>query len=117
MAFPELHKLLRVSELKCVCALWPAVEFPSDDVCVEDCTCSLLWQHCGHQACRTDSAIRSSHGCTDQRGTLLVVQVYVDIYIYIQAITQLNLIYHCAAAKVHSFAFNFVVRLVFLQEW
>lgn len=31
-------------------ALWHLVELPADDVCVEDCSCSVLWEHCSHQA-------------------------------------------------------------------
>lgn len=70
----ECRKLLTVLRLKSVCSSWPAVELPSDDVCVEDCTCSVLRQYCSHQTCRTDTVISSSHGCTNQRGALITTR-------------------------------------------
>lgn len=56
------------------------MEFPIDDVCLEDRTCSLLRQYCCHQTCRTDPVIRSPHGCANQGGTLLTVHVYINIH-------------------------------------
>lgn len=37
--------------LQHVYAFWSAVELPDDDVCMENCSCSVLWEHCSHQAC------------------------------------------------------------------
>lgn len=39
---------------------------------MEDCSCSVLWEHCSHQTCWADSVISPAHGCTHQRGTCII---------------------------------------------
>lgn len=68
----ENFLLLVLLQFRHVYVFWPTVEFPIDDVCMEDCSCSVLWEHCSHQTCWTDPIISPAHGCTHQRGTSII---------------------------------------------
>lgn len=65
-------KFLMLLRLSRVLTLWFAVELPPNDVCVEDCSGSVLWKHCSHQTCRTDPIISPAHGHAHQRGTRII---------------------------------------------
>lgn len=45
------YKFLMLLQINHVYVRWLTVELPLDDVCMEDCSCSVLWEHCCHQTC------------------------------------------------------------------